>query len=88
MSTSKGANLNKNKIYKFATYARDFIAVYHLLSPPTTDPQEHQAPQKLTMSDIEKGQKKYQSHRGVKRSDTKWCVAVALTLMKSAPGKK
>eukprot|EP00957_Ditylum_brightwellii_P162534 12376957-Ditylum_brightwellii.AAC.1 len=59
-----------------------------LLFPTTTDPQEHQAPQKLTMSDIERGWKKYQSHCIVKRSDTKWCIAVVLASMKSAPGKK
>ena len=91
LSTSKGANLNKNKICKFAARARDFIAAYHLLSPPTSYPQEdqvHQAPQKLTMSDIEKGRKKYRSHRGVERSDTKWCVAVALATMKSAQCEK
>eukprot|EP00957_Ditylum_brightwellii_P024398 1841755-Ditylum_brightwellii.AAC.1 len=87
LSTSKDTNLNE-KNCKFAACTRDFIAAYHLLFPPTSDPQEDQAPQKLTMSDIETGPKKYQSHCSVKKSDTKWCIAVVLASLKSAPGKK
>eukprot|EP00957_Ditylum_brightwellii_P021282 1605654-Ditylum_brightwellii.AAC.1 len=86
LSTSEGTNLMKPKIQKFAARAHNFVAAYLLLSPDPTDtvhPAQVKVPAKLTMADIERGHKNYWSHCGVKRSDTKWCAAVALALLKN-----
>eukprot|EP00957_Ditylum_brightwellii_P126820 9667326-Ditylum_brightwellii.AAC.1 len=75
---------------EFAACTIYFIAVYHLLPPPTSGPKEAQAktPQKLTMAGNNKDWKKYQHHHGIDRSDTKWYITIALVPTKSASNQK
>eukprot|EP00957_Ditylum_brightwellii_P067670 5136282-Ditylum_brightwellii.AAC.1 len=58
--------------------------LFSLVDPTdTVNPAQLKAPAKLTMADIERGHKKYQSHHGVERSDTKWCTSIVLALLKN-----
>jgi hypothetical protein len=87
ISRESGARLSRRKVSIFSGCARDFIAAYDLLhNTNQNDSSLQPIVATLAKKDIEKTRKKYQSHQGVEKQDTAWCVGVSKKLEKKEDG--